>query len=45
MIIWTRDPLTFIWVDLIDIFLHGIIAGIVSYFGYLIYLKLNGDKA
>lgn len=44
MMIWLRDPIAFWWVDIIDIFLHGCVAGIVSFFGYMFYLKLGGDK-
>jgi hypothetical protein len=46
MMIWLRYPeIHFVWVDLIDVFLFGISGGIVTFFGYLFYLKLNGNKA
>lgn len=44
MMLWLRDPFTMIWRDGIDIFLHGMAGGIVCYFGYLFYLKLDEDK-
>lgn len=44
MMLWLRDPFTMIWRDGIDIFLHGMAGGIVCYFGYLFYLKLDENK-